>query len=78
MFTKVLIANRGVIARRIARTLRALDVRSLAVYSEADINSLHVLEADEAVLLGPPLVSESYLRSDRLLEIALEYGAEAV
>jgi urea carboxylase len=78
MFTKVLIANRGVIARRISRTLRALNVRSLAVYSEADVNSLHVLEADEAVLIGPPPVSESYLRSDLLLETALECGAQAI
>jgi urea carboxylase len=78
MITKVLIANRGVIARRIARTLRALHLKSLAVYSEADANSLHVREADEAVLLGAAPVAESYLCADRLLVIAKRYGAQAI
>src|SRR5688572_26941349 len=78
MFTKVLIANRGVIARRIARTLRRLGVGSVAVYSEADAHSLHVVEADEAVLLGPGPVAESYLCMDKLLEAARRTGAQAI
>ncbi len=78
MFTKVLIANRGVISRRITRTLRKLGVGSVAVYSEADANSLHVAEADEAVLLGPPPVAESYLKIERILEAARQTGAQAI
>src|SRR5882757_5391400 len=78
MFTKVLIANRGVISRRIARTLKRLGVGSVAVYSEADANSLHVVDADEAVLLGPPPVAESYLRVDKILEAARLTGAQAI
>jgi urea carboxylase len=78
MFNKVLIANRGAIACRIQRTLKQLGVRSVAVYSEADASARHVLEADEAYLLGPAPAAESYLRSDRILEIAVSCGAEAI
>ncbi|MGB8167442.1 MAG: 5-oxoprolinase/urea amidolyase family protein, partial [Chthoniobacteraceae bacterium] len=78
MFTKVLIANRGVISRRITRTLKKLGVGSVAVYSEADANSLHVAEADEAVLLGPPPVTESYLKVEEILEAARQTGAQAI
>ena len=78
MFTKVLTANRGVISRRITRTLKKLGVGSVAVYSEADAHSLHVVEADEAILLGPPPVAESYLRIDKLLEAAAMTGAQAI
>ena len=78
MFTKVLIANRGVISRRITRTLKKLGVGSVAVYSEADAHSLHVVDADEAVLLGPPPVAESYLKIDKLLEAARATGAQAI
>ncbi len=78
MFTKVLIANRGVISRRITRTLRKLGVGSVAVFSEADAHSLHVVEADEAILLGPPPVAESYLKIDRILEAARLTGAQAI
>jgi len=78
MFSKVLIANRGEIACRIARTLRRLGVRSVAVYSEADAHALHVETADEAVLLGPSAPAESYLRGERILEIAERVGAEAI
>jgi len=78
MFTKVLIANRGVISRRITRTLKKLGVGSVAVYSEADAHSLHVVDADEAILLGPPAVSESYLRIDKILEAARLTGAQAI
>ncbi|MDF1824895.1 MAG: urea carboxylase [Verrucomicrobiales bacterium] len=70
MLSKVLIANRGEIACRIVRTLKQLGIGSVAVYSEADRDSPHVTEADEAFLLGPAPVSESYLRTERLLEIA--------
>ena len=78
MFTKILIANRGAISRRITRTLHRMNVGAVAVYSEADADSLHVRDADEAVLLGPPPVTESYLRVDRILAAARETGAQAV
>ncbi len=78
MFTKVLIANRGVISRRITRTLKKLGVGSVAVYSEADANSLHVAEAHESVLLGPPPVTESYLKVEKILEAARMTGAQAI
>jgi acetyl-CoA carboxylase, biotin carboxylase subunit len=78
LFRKLLIANRGEIALRIIRACRELGVRSVAVYSEADRRSPHVLEADEAYLLGPAPSSESYLRIDRLLDAARASRAEAV
>ncbi|MEO7822908.1 MAG: acetyl-CoA carboxylase biotin carboxylase subunit [Gemmatimonadaceae bacterium] len=78
MFSKVLIANRGEIAVRVMRACHELGVRSVAVYSEADARSPHVREADEAVLIGPPPSSESYLRMDRIIEAALSTGAEAI
>jgi acetyl-CoA carboxylase biotin carboxylase subunit len=78
MFSKVLIANRGEIAVRIIRACHELGVRTVAVYSEADARSPHVREADEAVLIGPPPSSESYLRIDRLLEAARSTNAEAI
>jgi urea carboxylase len=78
MFQKVLIANRGVISRRISRTLKKLGIGSVAVYSEADAHSLHVVEADEAVLLGPPPPAESYLQVDRILAAARQTGARAI
>ena len=78
MFAKVLIANRGEIAVRVVRTCRALGIRTVAVYSEADRRALHVLEAHEAVPIGPPPVSESYLNMEAIVEAALRTGAEAV
>jgi urea carboxylase len=78
VFKKVLVANRGAIARRIFRTLRRLGARSVAVYSEADATAPHVRDADEAVLIGASPPAESYLRGERILEVARATGAEAI
>src|SRR5687768_2623091 len=78
MFTKVLIANRGEIACRVARTLRKLGIRSAAVYSEADAGSLHVAACDEAFLLGPAPAAQSYLDGARIIATAKACGAEAI
>jgi len=78
MFRKVLIANRGAISCRIQRTLRQMHIGAVAIYSEADRGSLHVRNADEAVLIGSGPASDSYLRADRILEAALANGAQAI
>ena len=78
MFPKVLIANRGEIAVRIIRALREMDIRSVAVYSDADRASLYVRMADEAAHIGPAASADSYLRIDRLLEAARRHGAAAI
>jgi acetyl-CoA carboxylase biotin carboxylase subunit len=78
VFDKVLIANRGEIALRVIRACHEMGVRTVAVYSEADVRAPHVREADEAVLIGPPPSSESYLRGDKIIEAAKQTGAEAI
>jgi 3-methylcrotonyl-CoA carboxylase alpha subunit len=78
MFTKILIANRGEIACRVARTARRMGIRTVAVYSDADVDALHVATCDEAVRLGPAAPRESYLNGAAIIEIALRTGAEAI
>src|SRR5262245_11515608 len=77
-FTKILVANRGEITVRVCRTLRELEIASVAVYSEADRGSLHAVFADESYLVGPGTPAESYLHQERILDAALRSGAEAV
>jgi acetyl/propionyl-CoA carboxylase alpha subunit len=77
-FAKVLIANRGEIARRVMRTCRRLGIATVAVYSEADREAPHVAEADEAVLVGPPPAKDSYLNVDAILDAVRRTGAGAV
>ena len=78
MFSKVLIANRGEIAIRVARTLREMGIASVAVYSEIDRDAPHVREADEAFLIGPAIPAESYLNIAKIIETAREAGAEGI
>ena len=78
MFRKILIANRGEIAIRVARACKELGIPSVAVYSEIDRDALHVKAADEAFLLGPGPAAESYLKVDKILEVIAECGADAV
>ena len=78
MFTKILIANRGEIACRVIRTCRALGIRTVAVYSEADADAQHVRQADEAHCIGGPRPQDSYLRGDAILEVARRTGAQAI
>jgi len=78
MFTKILIANRGEIACRIIKTAKAMGIATVAVYSEVDRNSLHVQLADESVAIGASPSNESYLVSDKLIQAALETGAQAI
>ena len=78
MFNKVLIANRGAIACRIIRTLHKLGIASVAVYSEADAHALHVAQANESVCIGPAPAAQSYLVGSKLIEAALQTGAQAI
>ena len=78
MLSSLLIANRGEIACRVIRTARRLGVRTVAVYSDADANALHVRQADEAVHIGPSPARESYLVGERIIAAALQTGAEAI
>ena len=78
MFKKILIANRGEIACRVMRTARRMGIKTVAVYSDADADALHVRRADEAVRIGPPPSAESYLKIDRIVEACRQTGAEAV
>ena len=78
MFSKILIANRGEIAIRIIRALSEMGIKSVAVYSEADKNSLHRFLADESICIGPWDASESYLRADRIISAAILTGAKAI
>jgi 3-methylcrotonyl-CoA carboxylase alpha subunit len=77
-FRNVLIANRGEIAARVIRTARAMGLRTVAVYSEADRDAMHVAMADDAVLLGPARARDSYLNIERVIEAARQTGAEAI
>ncbi|MCC6005814.1 MAG: acetyl-CoA carboxylase biotin carboxylase subunit, partial [Thermofilum sp.] len=77
-FSTILVANRGEIAVRVIRTAKALGIKTVAVYSDADRYSLHVLIADEAVWVGGPEPAESYLNVEAIVEAAKETGAEAV
>lgn len=78
MFQKILIANRGEIACRIIRTARQLGIATVAIYSDADVNALHVEMADEAVRVGPAQSAQSYLNVEAIIKAALETGAEAI
>ena len=78
MFSKVLVANRGEIAVRIIRACRELGIGTVAVFSEVDRNALHVRYADEAYLIGPAPSRESYLRADKIFEVAKKSGADAI
>jgi acetyl-CoA/propionyl-CoA carboxylase biotin carboxyl carrier protein len=78
MFEKVLIANRGEIAIRVARTLKEMGIGSVAVYSEIDRDAPHVREADEAFLIGPAVPAESYLNIEKIIDTAKQAGAEAI
>src|SRR5262249_42801976 len=78
MFQKILIANRGEIAIRIIRACRELDISPVAIYSEADAESLHVRMADEAVCVGPAASSQSYLNIAAIIEAAKKTGAQAI
>lgn len=75
---KVLVANRGEIARRVLRTLKKMDIRSVAIYSDADANAPHVLEADEAVYVGKSPSAESYLQQDKIIQICKDLGVDGV
>src|SRR5436189_520911 len=78
MFGKILIANRGEIACRVIRTCRRMSIRTIAVHSSIDSHALHVEMADEAYEIGGPRPADSYLRGDKIIEVALACGARAI
>jgi len=78
MFKKILIANRGEIACRVIKTARKMGIQTVAVYSEADKDSRHVLLADESVCIGPAASKESYLVMEKIIDACKQTGAEAV
>ena len=78
MFEKILIANRGEIACRVARSARRMGIATVAVYSDADAQAMHVAACDEAYLIGPAPARESYLRADKIVQVATQSGAQAV
>src|SRR5256885_10445613 len=78
MFKRILIASRGDIACRIIKTARRMGIETVAVYSEADRDALHVEMADDAVLIGPPAAAESYLSMEKIIEACRRTGAQAV
>ena len=78
MISSLLIANRGEIACRIIRTAREMGIRTIAVYSDADADALHVRMADDAVHIGPSAARESYLVGDKIIDIARVTGADAI
>jgi len=78
MFDKILIANRGEIACRVIKTARKMGIKTVAVYSDADRNALHVEMADEAVHIGPPPANQSYIVIDKIMDAIKQNGAQAV
>src|SRR6186713_1156901 len=78
MFKRILIANRGEIACRVIKSARRMGIETVAVYSEADRDALHVEMADEAVLIGPPAAAESYLLIERIVDACRKTGAQAM
>src|SRR3569623_1487320 len=78
MFKRILIANRGEIACRVIRACREMRIAMVAVYSDADADALHVRMADEAYNIGPAPSAESYLRGEKIIEVAKRSGAEAI
>ncbi len=78
MFSKILIANRGEIACRVIKTARKMGIKTVAVYSDADADALHVEMADEGVAIGPPPAAQSYLLIDKIVAACKQTGAEAV
>ncbi|MGL9726567.1 MAG: biotin carboxylase N-terminal domain-containing protein, partial [Wolbachia sp.] len=77
-YSKILIANRGEIARRIIKAARRMDISCVCVYSDADVNSVHVKQADESKHIGPSSSCLSYLNIEKICEVAIETGAEAI
>ncbi len=78
MFDKILIANRGEIACRVIKTARKMGIKTVAIYSDADKNALHVEMADEAVHIGPPPANQSYIVIDKVMDAIRQTGAQAV